>query len=184
MFNNRFFIMTSVLILLLLSVMGTANSQAPDPVSRQTDTDVSNHGIDELTADVKALPPAKQKVSIKHALAYKIPINLPGFWKLVTDPDDAWTMLRFFNEPYSPQILDVLERVLPAASKEKKLRIGAVLYRYNRPSGYAALSKMLDHDPHLKVTATFALNKDRTKLPQILKALSAPEGIYEQHPNY
>lgn len=180
MFKNCSLLMTSVLIVLLISVMGTANSQALDPVSRDTDIDVSNHGINELTAGIRTLPPTKQKAFFPIYLANKIPINLPGFWKLVNNPDDAWTMLRFFNEPYSPEILDVLERVLPAASKEKKLRIGAILYRYDRPSGYAALSKILDEDTDQKVLLTFALNKDRTKLPQILKALSAPADTQEK----
>lgn len=140
------------------------------------DTEDSRN-MQSIADAVKALPPAKQKELFAQYLAHNYPVNLPGFWKLVTEPDKGLMLLAPFAEPYNPDILDMLERVLPKASQELGLRIAAILYRYHRASGNIYLSKILNENSDKGAAAIFAVNEDSKQLPQILKVLLTSQDI-------
>jgi hypothetical protein len=183
MFKIYFKLFTLLFVFLLAYQPNQAvcKEPLPIPMSAYNNYMEVDPNIQELTNAIKSAPPIKQEQWFSRYLIANIPINLPGYWKLVKDPVQALFFLRYFSEPYSPNILDMLESVLPQASNKDELRIASILYRYNRPIGYTVLSNELDReldaDANTQAAIVFTLNKDVKKLPQILKIASTSQDL-------
>ena len=179
---SRIYIKLVFILILMFSAGYTMREAKGDngitiPASAYIADTEDDRNMQSVTDTVRALPPAKQKELFAQYLAHNYPVNLPDFWKLVTEPDKGLMLLAPFAEPYNPDILDMLERVLPNASQEVGIRIAAILYRYHRPSGNIYLSKILNENADKTAALIFAVNKDTNQLPQILKVLSTSQDI-------
>ncbi len=176
--SNHFRFVILVLTCMLCGItrpaIGKPQASTPSNAYILEDEDQDNSAIVQATETVKALSPARRKAMITKSLAssFVFPLDFPEYWSQVTDPERALAAVGLFAEPYRPPLLDMLERLLPAASGKQRIKIAQILYRHHRAAGEAFLDKLLNEDMDIQAAMTFAANKDDTRLPQILKVLS------------
>jgi hypothetical protein len=108
---------------------------------------------------------------------------MPEYWSLVNDPAQALELAYKLPEPWSPWVLDALERAM-TGFRQKNLpmseaRTAALLYRYGRSSGRQVLLKNLslkiDNERTLVLSMTaaliFALNREPQMAGPVIQAV-------------
>lgn len=101
-------------------------------------------------------------------------VNLPEFWSQVRDPNEIFDATNMFGEPLSADMLDALQRALPALSEPyKHQKAAAVLYSHHRSAGEVCLLQDLIDRKDLTAAQIFADNHDITKLHWIMLAATA-----------
>lgn len=88
--------------------------------------------------------PEERKKMVKELAKLGFLVDVPELWLFVDDPETIFGALEFFGEPYSPPMLDALERVYPATqNKLRRIQGAGLLYRYGRPSGRVYLVRAM-----------------------------------------
>ena len=136
----------------------------------QTDRVVEITPQQLIDLQLKKMSPTQRKEAIWAYARNQTFIDSPELWAM-PEPLVILAAVIERREPYTPVMLDALERSLPRLPSERsQLQASAILYRYHRPIGENYLRTKLEENGNARIATIFALNKEIALLPQILKA--------------
>ena len=148
--------------------VGRCSPALPYPLSPADE----NVGLPDNTVWlIRKMSPEQQQRQFQYLLTQGVVVNLPGFWKIMQQPEDIVTAVQSFGEPFNVNMLDALERALPNLRQQnQQIQAACWLFRYGRKSGYQYLVQSLDgpFSQAVEAAETLALNHDENTKKQVL----------------